>query len=110
MHGEQARVNRAGPVQDRTPPRAGRIPLLLAGVVTAAAVAGGLAALWTVEMPASAKFAILAAMLVPVGGIAFMMLRQKGAIAATRRSSRSRLLRRAADAVDEPRAVLGPTG
>jgi len=110
MHGEQSRMNEAVAVEDRAPSQASAAPLWLAGAILAAAVAAGLVALWAVEMSAVAKLSILLAIIVPTAGLALLVLRQKGAIAATRLNSRSRLLRRAADAVDEPRAVLGPAG
>jgi two-component system cell cycle sensor histidine kinase/response regulator CckA len=92
------------------PARARAAPLALIGIVLAAGVLAGLLGLAAAAMPAWAKFAILFAILALAVALAVLALGRRGLLAGARPESRSRLLRRAADAVDEPRAVLGPAG
>src|SRR5262249_14148132 len=86
------------------------VPLTIAAIVLAAAVLAGLVGLAAVETPLWPKAVILFAILAPAGTLALIALRRRGSFAGARPSGRSRLLRRAADAVDEPRAVLGAAG
>ncbi len=85
-------------------------PFILAALVLAAGVLAGLFGVASVAMPSWAKLAILFAVLAPSLALGAFALRRRGALAGAGGGSRSRLLRRAADAVDEPRAVLGPAG
>ena len=119
MHGSRAEWNDGKTGDDArpgvgvsTPARLPRpsMPFTFFAIVIGAGVLAGLAGLAAVEMPAWAKFAILFAIMAPAGMLAFVALRRRGALIGVLPDSRSRLLRRAADAVDEPRAVLGPAG
>ena len=101
---DAAEAARAG-----APPRVSTSFLIIAAVL-AMGVFAGLLGLATVEIPSWSKFAILFAILAPAGILAVVALRRRNALTGHTPESKSRLLRRAADAVDEPRAVLGPAG
>jgi len=109
MHGTRAEMNDAEAGKPaRAPPAP--VSIWLVAAVLGAGVLAGLIGAATVEMEAWAKFAILFAILAPAATLAILALRQRGVLAVVRSEGRSQLLRRAADAVDEPRAVLGPAG
>jgi two-component system cell cycle sensor histidine kinase/response regulator CckA len=90
--------------------RAAQVSFWLIAAVLGVVVLAGLVGLAAIAMPAWAKFSILFAILTPAVILAALAVRRRGALAGARPESRSRLLRRAADAVDEPRAVMGPNG
>src|SRR5262245_28965418 len=102
--GEQEQAGRGGVA------RALFLPLsqTLIAIVLAAGVVAGLLAIVAVAIPAWAKIAILFAILAPASVLALIVVGRRSAGSDAPAESRSRLLRRAADAVDEPRAVLGP--
>src|SRR5262245_40005116 len=110
MHGTRGEWSDANSVvHARVAPRA-NVSLLVTVFVLGLGVLAGIAVLAAVAMPAWAKFAILFAILAPAGSLGWAVLQRRGALAGAPSEGRSRLLRRAADAVDEPRAVLGPAG
>ncbi len=114
MHGSRAEwseTDAAPAAADRppVPPRAS-VSFVLAAGVLGLAVLAGLFGLASVDAPAWAKISILFAILVPAGILGLAALRRRAALTGATPESKSRLLRRAADAVDEPRAVLGPGG
>ncbi len=113
MHGRRAEgseAETAPAAAGRDPLRAGASVALSAGFV-AIAILAGLAGLAVVATPVWAKIALLAAILVPAGCFGLLALRRRNTSASEAvPGGESQLLRHAADAVDEPRAVLGPGG
>jgi two-component system cell cycle sensor histidine kinase/response regulator CckA len=107
MHGIRARASE-GEASRPAPARPQPVALWMVAVVLGAGVLAGLVGAAAHDGPAWARFAILFAIIAPTATLALVALRRRGLIPPPRGDSRSQLLRRAADAVDEPRAVLGP--
>ena len=98
----------AAPAQ--APAHAASASIWLIGFVLAACVLAGLFGLAAVAMPAWAKFTLLFAILAPAAALVLVVLRRRRGAGSARAGDRSELMRRAADAVEEPRAIMGPSG
>src|SRR5688572_12562765 len=110
MHGSQAELGDTDARAKRAAAARPGLPFVILTLVLTAGAVAGLIALATVEIAAWAKIAILFAILAPAGVLIMVGLRRRGVLLGVASEGRSRLLRRAADAVDEPRAVMGPAG